>query len=199
MYKIIGVSSSSTCFNRMYEWQKSRYWTPHCAAIRITSMALSKDTVPPGTHYVEFCQSGSFVGAGPKDATQDTLQRQFWRKALYSPQQSWWEQDGLNPSSSVFACMQSRMPPPHCEAVLPDALPSIVVAVSGSLVQYFCCQREFRQCRSKCPGRTPPNSIRISPPSHLHPPTHLHLHATAGVSQCILAHCNTNIYLLMHR
>ena len=44
-------------------------------------------------------------------------------------------------------------------------------------------------------GRTPPNSIRISPPSHLHPPTHLHLHATAGVGQCILAHCNTDIYL----
>ena len=43
---------------------------------------------------------------------------------------------------------------------------------------------------------TPPNSVRISPPSHLHPPTHLHLHATAGVSQCILAHFNTDIYLI---
>ena len=54
-----------------------------------------------------------------------------------------------------------------------------------------CC--EFMV--AKIPGRTPPNSVRISPPSHLHPPTHLHLHATAGVSQCILAHCNTDIYL----
>ena len=179
MYKIIGVSSTSTCFNRMYEWQKSRYWTPHCAAIRITSTALSKDTVPPGTHYVEFCQSGSFVGAGPKDATQDTLQRQFWRKALYSPQQSWWEQDVLNPSGSVFACMQSRMPPPHCEAVLPDAVPSIVVAVSGSLVQYFCCQREFRQC---------PDAAQCVPGAHrpIHtefhrPPTSTHLHISTSI------------------
>ena len=27
------------------------------------------------------------------------------------------------------------------------------------------------------------------------PPIHLHLHATAEVSQCILAYCNTDIYL----
>ena len=46
-------------------------------------------------------------------------------------------------------------------------------------------------------GSTPPNSVRISPPSHLHPPTHLHLHATAGVSYTI-AHRSTNIYFLMH-
>ena len=51
-------------------------------------------------------------------------------------------------------------------------------------------------CRAP-PGSTPPNSVRISPPSPLHPPTHLHLHATAGVSYTI-AHRSTNIYFLMH-
>ena len=73
---------------------------------------------------------------------------------------------------------------------------SLQGATHGRQAPHHPSEQQLYMCASDGRAdRTPPNSIRISPPSHLHPPTHLHLHATAGVSQCILAQCNTDTYI----
>ena len=102
------------------------------------SVARPLDTL--GTHYAAFCRNGVFAGAGPKDAAETHCSGSFAGPytVVNRPLNPSYTAVGGKLPDSEFACMQSRMPPRHCAAVLPDAVPSILVAVSGSLVRHFC-------------------------------------------------------------